>query len=682
MTVVEGAVLWTPSAARVQQARLTSYMVSTAPRYGFAGGDYFALHAWSTAELGRFWQSVADFCNLPLKSELAYVPPAEPGLRGASWFPDCRFNFASCLLAPWQRHPSRNAIVAYAEGRERQCWSGARLTKTVAALVASLQQHGVGEGDRVAGVLANTPEAIAAMLATSYLGAVWCSASPDFGAAAIEDRLLQVAPKVLFYTPAYMYAGKRHETKDKISATVRALRPVGLKAAIAIEHLPAAEGSSLDVGETPGAPLVQSSFATIHEQAARLHDGAAASFLAGAKLWPFAHPLYILFSSGTTGVPKGIIHGAGGTLLQHAKEHALHADMGESSCLLYFTTLGWMMWNWMVSALAQGTSLVLFDGSPSHPDASVLWRLADAEGVTHLGISPKLLSVTASFGISPRAWLGSKSLRCLLSTGSPLLPEQYAYVYRELASDIHLASISGGTDIVSCFMLGVPTLPVRAGEIQAAGLGMDVAAFDAEGQPVTGQKGELVCRRPFPSMPLGFWRDSDGRRYSKAYFEYFPKAHNTGEVWRHGDFIEFKPSHGIVVYGRSDATLNPGGVRIGTAELYRQVETMPEVQDSLAIGRELDGDTEIWLFVKMQPGCVCDAPFMQRLRETIRRNLSPRHVPRCIFAVADIPYTRSGKKLELAVTEAVHGRPVTNLSAIANPEALEAMRLAAQQQPG
>lgn len=645
-----GDILWQPSPSRIAATNLSAFTKFATARTGRLLSHYDDLYAWSLTDPGSFWQAIADFCGViwhnPAKSP--YQAPLSGHMLGAQWFVEGRLNFAQNLLAPVLRHPTDEIIVSFAEGRGRVSLTGAELLTEVARCAAALRQLGLNPGDRVVGVMANVPEALIAMLATTACGGVWASCSPDFGAAAIADRFAQVAPKVLFFTTAYVYAGKRCSTEAVIREVLSALP---IEVAVAVNHL------------DDGAFSTSQSAVEVEGWERFLARSEAPLAFVPRQ---FSDPLYILFSSGTTGVPKCITHGVGGTLLQHLKELSLHCDLKPGDRLLYYTTCGWMMWNWMASALACGAGLVLYEGSPAAPDAATLWKLADEVGVTHLGVSPKYLAACANAGVRPKEYLTGGRLRTLLSTGAPLLPEQFAWVYREVASDLHLASISGGTDIVSCFMLGVPTLPVRAGEIQRPGLGMAIEAWDETAKPVRGRKGELVCVQPFPSMPVAFWNDPDGGKYRKAYFDHY----ETTEVWRHGDFIEITPEGGIIVYGRSDATLNPGGVRIGTAELYRQVETLSEVIDCVAIGREMAGDTEIWLFVKLQAGVQLAPDLVQRIKTTIRTALTPRHVPRRIFAVQDIPYTRSGKKVEVAVTDAVHGRTVNNLAALANPEAM------------
>ena len=627
---------------------------------GLAGRDltrYEDLHHWSVTETAAFWGALADYVGIHFQTppEQVYTPPPPGRILGARWFTGARLNYAENMLAGPER---AEALVALAEGAPRRVYSLAELRLAVARVAAALQRAGVEKGDRVAGVIANLPEAIIAMLATASLGGVWSSCSPDFGASAVLDRLGQVTPKVVFFTSGYVYGGRPFDCLATAREVVARLPSV--ERAVLVTHLPEQQSAARAAAAAGAKTVTWDDF---------LAEGEESPTLRFAPL-AFADPLYIMFSSGTTGVPKCITHGVGGTLLQHKKELLLHANVGEDARLLFYTTCGWMMWNWMASGLATGASLVLFEGSVASPDLGGLWRTVRDERVTAFGTSPKFIATCMSQGVRPSELLGGYVPETVLSTGAPLLPEHFAWIYEQVGADLHLASISGGTDIVSCFMLGTPLLPVRAGEIQYAGLGMAIDAWDEEAHPVRGGKGELVCTKPFVSMPVGFWNDETGERYRRAYFDYY--QHLGIQVWRHGDFIEITPHGGIVVYGRSDATLNPGGVRIGTAELYRQVETLPEVLDSVAVGRHgPGGDTEVWLFVKLAAGRSLDQELSERIRKTIRTGLTPRHVPKAVIQVRDIPYTRSGKKVEVAVTQAIHGEPVPNLAAIANPEAME-----------
>jgi acetoacetyl-CoA synthetase len=564
-------------------------------------------------------------------------------MPGARWFPQARLNFAENLL---RRRDTTPALISWAEGRPRRELSHAELLGEVSRLAQALAGWGVRPGDRVAGYLPNLPEAVVAMLATASLGAIWSSCSPDFGTRGVVDRFGQIAPRVLFAADGYGYAGKRFDSMARV-AEIR--REIGSLERVAI--VSSGEGKP-DLAQVPGAVLWDDVLAAFP---ARVPD---------FPRFPFDHPLCVLYSSGTTGAPKCILHGAGGTLLQHRKEHLLHVDLKPGDRLFYFTTTGWMMWNWLVSGLASDATLVLYDGSPFHPDARVLFDLAERERVAVFGTSAKFIDAAAKAGVEPARTHDLSSLRTVLSTGSPLAPEGFDWVYANLKRDVQLASISGGTDIIACFVGGNPIGAVHRGEIQAPCLGMRVDVYDEQGRSLRGEKGELVCTAPFPSMPLGFWNDEGGRRFRAAYFEKHPG------VWSHGDFAEITPRGGMIIHGRSDAVLNPGGVRIGTAEIYRQVESIPEVLESLAIGQAWQGDTRVVLFVRLREGVRLDEGLEARIRRRVRDNTTPRHVPAKIVQVADIPRTKSGKIVELAVRDIVHGRPVANREALANPEAL------------
>lgn len=576
-------------------------------------------------------------------------------MPGSRWFADWELNFAENLLARRDAHP---ALVFVNERGDRRELTYLQLSARVARVAAGLAAEGVGPGDVVAGYLPNVPEAVIAMLATASVGATWTSCSPDFGINGVLDRFGQVQPKVLFTADGYVYAGK---TLDSLAPIRGVLEKLGsIRRVVVVPYVSAAPSIA-------GVP-----------NAVHLHDFECDGDLRFVRR-PFDAPLYVMYSSGTTGVPKCIVHGIGGTLLQHRKEHLLHVDLRPTDRLFFFTTCGWMMWNWLASGLATGCTLVLYEGSPFHPGPEVLWRMAEAERVTIFGTSPKYLGALEKSGYVPNAHHDLASLRAVLTTGSPLAAEQFDYVYRAIANatpgadgaaapDLHLASISGGTDIISCFVLGVPWLPVRRGEIQARGLGMAVEVWNDAGEPVVGERGELVCTKSFPSMPIGFWNDPDGARYRAAYFERFPN------VWHHGDYAVLTEHGGTIILGRSDAVLNPGGVRIGTAEIYRQVEKLDEVLESLAIGQDWDNDVRVVLFVRLRPGVALDAALEKRIRDTIRANTTPRHVPAKIVAVPDIPRTISGKIVELAVRNVVHGLPVKNTDALANPEALAHFR--------
>jgi acetoacetyl-CoA synthetase len=608
---------------------------------------YAELHRWSVAEKEKFWRAVWSFGEVVAERQGDVALVDGDRMPGARWFPDARLNFAENLL---RRRDDRVAIVFRGEDRVRRAVTHRELYDLVSRLSQALEAAGVAAGDRVAGYLPNMPESIAAMLAASSLGAVWSSCSPDFGTTGMLDRFGQIGPKVLFTADGYFYAGKTHDSL----ARVREARPK-LPTVERVVAIPYASQSP-DLDGIDGATTL---------------DGFIAPYaprdIAFRRL-PFDHPLYILFSSGTTGPPKCIVHGQGGTLLQHLKEHRLHADVRDGDRLYYFTTLGWMMWNWLASGLACGATLLLYDGSPFHPGPAAVFDFADETGMTHFGTSAKYIDAAKKAGLEPIKTHRLEKLRAMLSTGSPLAPESFDYVYARVKHDICLSSISGGTDIVSCFVLGNPTGPVWRGEIQALGLGLDVQVYDERGKSVRGAKGELVCASPFPSMPIGFWNDPTGAKYRAAYFERFPG------VWCHGDYAEITAHDGMIIYGRSDAVLNPGGVRIGTAEIYRQVEQIEEVEEGLAIAQDWDGDVRVVLFVKLRPERTLDGTLADRIKQRIRANCTPRHVPARIIQVADIPRTKSGKIVELAVREVVHGRPVKNVEALANPEALEHFR--------
>jgi acetoacetyl-CoA synthetase len=641
--------LWRPSAARLANANLTRFMQCVTQRTGTPLNDYTDTYAWSLERPEQFWTELARFADV--RAEWGTGPVIENPQRmpGARFFPDARLNFAENLLRFGDEHP---ALIFRNERGHRRSLSGRELHAEVARIAAGLAAAGVVAGDRVAGFLPNLPEAAIAMLATASLGATWSSCSPDFGVHGVLDRFGQIAPKVLFTADGYFYAGK---TLDSLSPMAEVLgKLAAVERVVVIPYVEA----------RPELARLGSAAARASHWAQFGIRGAGLRFLRQ----PFNHPLYILYSSGTTGVPKCIVHGAGGTLLQHQKEHLLHTDLGRSDRLFYFTTCGWMMWNWLLSALATGATLVLYDGSPFHPDPGVLWRMAAEERISIFGTSAKYLGSLEKSAYTPASAVDLTALRSLLSTGSPLLPDGFDFVYRSVKADLQLASISGGTDIVSCFALGCPIRPVHRGEIQCRGLGMAVEIFDDDGRPVLEERGELVCTAPFPSMPIGFWNDPDGARYRAAYFERFPG------VWHHGDYAALTEHDGLIIYGRSDAVLNPGGVRIGTAEIYGAVESLPQILEALAVGQDWQGDVRVVLFVRLRPGVVLDEALSREIRTTIRTNTTARHVPARIIAVADIPRTLSGKLTELAVRNVIHGLPVKNLDALANPQALEHFR--------
>ena len=646
--------IWTPSEERVAQANMSAFLRYVADE-GPAG--YTELYEWSVLHPERFWPKVWSFFDVIADERdgrrwdqvvrgLGRMAPPDPEL-GPRWFLGARLNFAENLL---RYRDDRDAIVAWNESGRQRTLSYTELYREVSRVAAALRAQGIGSGDRIAGFMPNVPETIIAMLAAASLGAVWSSCSPDFGVQGVLDRFGQIEPRVLFCTDRYRYAGKEINLRDRIAKVVERIPAIQC-----VVMAPYNGGLS----STRNIPRAQSwaEFVGTGEPAELTFDRGA-----------FDHPLYILYSSGTTGLPKCLVHGAGGTLLQHLKEHGLHTDIKRDDRVFYFTTCGWMMWNWLVSSLALGSTIVLYDGAPFSPGNDSLWEMAEAERVTVFGTSAKYLAMCEKYALSPVGSHDLSALRTILSTGSPLANHSFDYVYAKVKPDVHLASISGGTDIVSCFAGGNPIAPVYRGELQTRALGMAVHVFNEIGKPVVEEPGELVCTRPFVSMPVSFWDDPDGSKYRAAYFERYP------DVWRHGDWCELTEHDGMIIYGRSDATLNPGGVRIGTAEIYRQVEQLPEILESVAIGQEIGddatGDVRIVLFVRLQEGTQLGDALRERIKHQIRSNTSPLHVPKKIVQVSDIPRTISGKISELAVRDAVHGRPVKNTEALSNPEAL------------
>jgi len=638
--------LWTPDAQRIEAAHITTFRRRLERRLTRALPDYAALHASSVREPDAFWSELWDFAGI-VGERGERVVDGWPAMPGARFFPGARLNFAENVI---RRTDDGPAIIAESETGASRTISWAALSRDVKRTAAALAAAGVRAGDRVAGIVANVPEAMMAALGAAAMGAAWSSCSPDFGVQGILDRFGQIAPSVLVAVDGYTYLGRRHDILAKVAEVARALPSV--RQIVIVPFL----------AERPDVRAVGD--AVLWDEWLESAAGGERPF----ERFPFAQPLYILYSSGTTGIPKCIVHGAGGTLVQHLKEHQLHCDIHAGDRVFYFTTCGWMMWNWLVTVMASGATVVLYDGSPTHPAVARLFALADRTQVTLFGTSAKFLDAVRKTGYRPRDHHALTSIRTMTSTGSPLLPESFDFVYDAIKTDLHLASISGGTDIVSCFVGGDPASPVWRGEIQARGLAMDVDVFDADGRPLASEPGELVCKSPFPSMPVGFWNDPDGRRYHAAYFERFPG------VWCHGDWMRFTSHGGAIIFGRSDATLKPGGVRIGTAEIYRQVEQLPEILESLAVGQTWDGDERIVLFVRLAPGAALDAGLRKRISDRLREHASPRHVPARIVAVADIPRTKSGKIVELAVRDVIHGRPVANREALANPEALDLYR--------
>jgi acetoacetyl-CoA synthetase len=636
--------LWRPSQERIQGANITRFINVVSNKYGLALNDYSGLYDWSISHRKEFWASIWDFGGIIASQPYEEVLQDSPSMIGAKWFQGARLNFAQNLLRYRDDHV---AMVFKGEGQPTVRMTYAQLYAEVAGMARALRETGVSQGDRVAGYVPNMIQTVVAMLATTSIGAIWSSCSPDFGIKGVLDRFGQIEPKVLFTANGYFYNGKAHDSLDRISGILKELPSIEKVVVIpytqqraAIEHVPKAIHYDDFVLKDPGAEI----------QFEQL---------------PFDHPLYIMYSSGTTGLPKCMVHGAGGTLIQHLKEHLLHCDLTREDKIYYFTTCGWMMWNWLVSGLAVGATVILYDGSPFFPDPGAIFQLAQDEKMTIFGTSARYIAAVEKAGLKPREKYDLSSLKTMCSTGSPLSEESFRFVYRDVKDDIDLASISGGTDIVSCFALGCPILPVYEGELQCRGLAMKVEAYDYSGKPVIGQQGELVCTATFPSQPIYFWNDPENVKYKSAYFEAFPN------VWHHGDFIEITEHGGVKIYGRSDATLNPSGVRIGTAEIYRQVEALEEVADSIVVGQNWDNDVRVILFVKTATGFVLDDALRNKIKKVIRDNTTPRHVPELILSIADIPVTLNGKKVELAVRNVIEGKPVTNRDALLNPEALE-----------
>ena len=647
--------LWIPNQQRIDSANLTHFVSKLKNKYPEIPHAYADLHQWSVDHLEAFWEGIWDFHQVIGEKGQDILVQNSEDIQQAQWFPQAQLNFAENLLAKGQDNDI--AIIEHREDGRRRTFTYGELKEQSARLAGFLKASGVTEGDRVAGFVANGAEAVIGMLATARLGAIWSSCSPDFGLQGVLDRFGQIQPKVLLAINGYQYSGKEIDTRPKVTQILESLP--SLNKLVLIDNAPLGSDLPWDLND---------------QRAVSWQEAISSSPIDGFVPVGFNDPLYILYSSGTTGVPKCIVHGVGGTLLQHLKELALHTDVRQDDKVFYYTTCGWMMWNWLASNLALGATIVLFDGSPFHPSPSSLWDIAEQESIRIFGASAKYYAACEKAHLKPGESHHLEALEVILSTGSPLAHESFDYVYRDIKADVCLSSISGGTDIISCFALGCPTLPVYRGELQCPGLAMDVAFCDDSGNPLTAGKGELVCRKPFPSAPIGFWQDENGEKYRNAYYARFPN------IWAHGDYGELKlhsaseevpAQSGVIIHGRSDATLNPGGVRIGTAEIYRQVEKIEDVIEALAIGQHWQDDERIVLFVRLRDDLQLNDALENKIRQTIRKNTTPRHVPAKIIQVRDIPRTISGKIVELAVRKVVHGEEVKNKDALANPEALQ-----------
>jgi len=635
-------ILWQPNPAKMEQSQMYDFLNLIDGKYHLAEPTYAALYQWSVDNIAEFWMEFWYYAQIVNSHQYSQVVDDDRKMPGAKWFSGAKLNFAENLL---QYRSDKTAIIFRGENGSEKRITQRELYNDVYRIASGLKKLGVGIGDRVAAFMPNIPETVIAMLATASVGAIWSSSSPDFGIKGVLDRFSQIEPKVVFAADGYFYNGKQFDSQDKLLGILEKLPTV--QKVILVDFSGKRDSTKFDNA--------------IRWEHFGNHETGEIHF----EQLPFSHPLYIMYSSGTTGLPKSIVHSAGGTLIQHLKELRLHCDLTPDDTIFYFTTCGWMMWNWVISSLAVGSTLVLFDGNPFYPAPDALLKMADELDISIFGTSAKYIASLEDAGVKPKQISDFPKLKAITSTGSPLSNESFEYVYREWKTDVQLSSIAGGTDIISCFVLGNPLLPVYKGEIQCRGLGMAVDCFDLSGNPLIGQKGELVCKKPFPSMPVYFWNDADGAKYHKAYFEVYPN------IWHHGDYVVISEHGGITMYGRSDATLNPGGVRIGTAEIYSIVENMDEINDSVIVGQQWHGDERVVLFVKLKPGVNLDENLVKKISSNIRSGCSPRHVPAIIKTVNDIPYTLNGKKVEVAVKKIIHGEEVQNRDALRNPECLE-----------